>query len=62
VKVSFETGLCSVAAPIYDRSGDIVAAISATKQTDAVPASVEQDILKTARMISRAMGWKAPEA
>ncbi|WP_306047459.1 IclR family transcriptional regulator C-terminal domain-containing protein [Nioella sp. MMSF_3534] len=62
MKVSFETGLCSVAAPIYDMSGDIVAAISATKQTDAVPASVEQDILKAARMISRAMGWKAPEA
>lgn len=59
---SFETGLCSVAAPIYDMSGDIVAAISATKQTDAVPASVERDILKTARMISRAMGWKAPES
>lgn len=56
---SFETGLCSVAAPISDTSGDIVAAISATKQTDTVPASVEREVLKTAYIISRAMGWKA---
>lgn len=56
---SFETGLCSVAAPILDMSGDIVAAISATKQTDTVPACVEREVLKTAFAISRAMGWKA---
>ncbi|MBY4891891.1 IclR family transcriptional regulator [Rhodobacteraceae bacterium N5(2021)] len=59
---SFESGLCSVAAPIFDMSGDIVAAISATKQTDYVPAAVEREVLATAQMISRAMGWKAPEA
>ena len=57
---SFETGLCSVAAPVCDMSGDIVAAISATKQTETVPASVEREVLKTAGIISRAMGWKAP--
>ncbi|MGP1358829.1 IclR family transcriptional regulator [Roseicyclus sp.] len=56
---SFETGLCSVAAPIFDMSGDIVAAISATKQTDAIPASVEREVLNTAYIISRAMGWDA---
>jgi DNA-binding IclR family transcriptional regulator len=56
---SFETGLCSVAAPIYDMSGDIVAAISATKQTDTVPAAVEREVLKTAYIISRATGWEA---
>lgn len=58
---SFESGLCSIAAPVHDMSGTIVAAISATKQTDTVPASVEQQVLKAAHMISRAMGWKAPE-
>lgn len=59
---SFETGLCSVAAPIYDMSGAIIAAISATKQTDTVPARVERDLLKTANMISRAMGWQVAES
>lgn len=57
---SFETGLCSVAAPIHDMSGEVIAAISATKQTDTVPASVEREVLKTAYAISRAMGWNAP--
>ncbi|GAB5446319.1 IclR family transcriptional regulator [Gymnodinialimonas sp.] len=56
---SFETGLCSVAAPIFDMSGDIIAAVSATKQTESVPARVEREVLKTANIISRAMGWKA---
>ena len=59
---SFETGLCSVAAPIYDMSGAIIAAISATKQTDTVPVRVERDLLKTANLISRAMGWQAAES
>lgn len=57
---SFETGLCSVAAPVCDMSGDIIAAISATKQTDSVPASVEREVLKSAGVISRAMGWQTP--
>jgi DNA-binding IclR family transcriptional regulator len=55
---SFETGLCSVAAPIYDMSGDVVAAISATKQTEEVPPHVEQEVLKSAYAISRAMGFE----
>jgi DNA-binding IclR family transcriptional regulator len=59
---SFETGLCSIAAPIHDMSGDIIAAISATKQTDTVPDSVVRAVLKTANVISRAMGWTAPAA
>lgn len=57
---SFETGLCSIAAPVCDMSGDIIAAISATKQTDTVPATVEHEVLRTARTISRAMGWQGP--
>lgn len=59
---SFESGLCSVAAPIFDMSGDVVAAISATKQTDTIPATLEQEVLKVASVISRAMGWRPPEA
>ncbi|QXT38255.1 IclR family transcriptional regulator [Gymnodinialimonas ceratoperidinii] len=55
---SFETGLCSVAAPIYDMSGDVVAAISATKQTEEVPPHVEREVLKSAYAISRAMGFE----
>lgn len=55
---SFASGLCSVAAPVFDMSGDIVAAISATKQTETVPAFVEKEVLRTAKMISRAMGWR----
>ena len=58
---SFETGLCSVAASIYDMSGNVVAAISATKQTDVVPASIEREVLKTAYAISRAMGCSLPQ-
>ena len=46
--------------PIHDMSGEVVAAISATKQTDTVPASVEREVLKTAYAISRALGWNAP--
>lgn len=56
---SFETGLCSVAAPVCDMSGAIIAAISATKQTETVPASVAHEVVRAARAISRAMGWKA---
>jgi len=57
---TFESGLCSVAAPVFDMSGATVAAISATKVTDNVPASVEQHVLRTARIISRGLGWKEP--
>ena len=57
---SFESGLCSVAAPIFDMSGAIVAAISATKVADRVPAKVKRQVLDTAAVISRGLGWKAP--
>ncbi|MFK7752252.1 MAG: IclR family transcriptional regulator [Sedimentitalea sp.] len=54
----FETGLCSVAAPVFDMSGAIVAAISATKVTTAVPAKIETEVIRTATTISRGLGWK----
>ena len=55
---SFETGLCSVAAPVFDMSGDAVAAISATKLTDEVPEGVEEDVLGAALTISRGLGFR----
>ncbi len=57
---SFESGLCSVAAPVFDLSGAAVAAVSATKVAEAVPGSVETSIIETASAISRALGWTAP--
>jgi DNA-binding IclR family transcriptional regulator len=55
---SFESGLCSVAAPVFDMSGTVIAAISATKVTDSVPIDVERTVLKTANTISRGLGWR----
>ena len=57
---SFENGLCSVAAPVFDMSGSVVAAISATKVADNVPIGVEKKVLKTAKAISIGLGWKEP--
>jgi DNA-binding IclR family transcriptional regulator len=57
----FENGLCSVAAPIYDMSGSVVAAISATKMADMVPSTVKQQVLKAARIISKSLGWQESE-
>ena len=57
----FESGLCSVAAPVFDMSGAIVAAISATKVADSVPKDVENSVLQTSRAISRGLGWKEQE-
>jgi len=58
----FESGLCSVAAPVFDMSDAIVAAISATKMTDTVLEHVEAEVIRAAKTISRGLGWKDPEA
>jgi len=55
---SFETGLCSVAAPVRDLGGGVVAAISATKNTDRIPAKVVDLVLRTAESIGRGLGWQ----
>ena len=55
---SFETGLCSVAAPVFDLSGGVVAAISATKVAESVPKAIEASVLATAAGISRGLGWR----
>jgi len=52
----FESGLCSVAAPVRDMSGTVVAAISATKPVRAVAAEVQRGIRKTAQAISLGLG------
>ncbi|MCY6379771.1 IclR family transcriptional regulator [Hoeflea prorocentri] len=57
---SFESGLCSVAAPVFDMSGAVVAAISATKVTETVPETIERRVLQTAATISMGLGWKNP--
>lgn len=48
---SFQSGLCSVAAPVFDNSGAVVAAISATKVAKTVPAVVEQAVLRAAQTV-----------
>jgi len=55
---SFESGLCSVAAPVFDMSGASVAAISATKVAETVPADIEQAVLRAAMTVSTGLGWK----
>ncbi|MBL6622279.1 MAG: IclR family transcriptional regulator [Alphaproteobacteria bacterium] len=54
----FERGLCSVAAPVLDMSGQAVAAISATKMTDQVSHQIIEALLKTAATISKGLGWQ----
>lgn len=58
----FESGLCSVAAPIRDMSGAVVAAISATKFSDTAPDVVQAEVSKAAQAISRSMGAVADES
>lgn len=58
---SFQTGLSSVAAPIYDSSGTIIAAISATKHAGKVKEKTNSVVLRTAETISRGLGWKGEE-
>ena len=55
---SFENGICSVAAPVRDLSGTVVAAISATKMADQAPQEVEARVRDAAMTISRGLGWK----
>lgn len=54
---SFESGLCSVAAPVFDMSGAIIAAISATKVADTISESVKHAVVQAAMNVNRGMGW-----
>ena len=56
---SFEAGITSVAAPLRDMSGKVVAAINATssaESNEAVPAHIRDAVQATARNISRLLG------
>lgn len=52
----FESGLCSVAAPVRDMSGAVVAAISATKAGHGLNEVIESQTLMTAVAISKGLG------
>lgn len=52
----FESGLCSIAAPVRDMSGAVVAAISATKSAQGVQKAIEEQTLATAHAISKGLG------
>jgi IclR family pca regulon transcriptional regulator len=58
----FEARIASAAAPVRDRSGRVVAAISITTRIDRVPAAgpdeaLRADLTDTARRISFLLGW-----
>ena len=57
---SFESGLCSVAAPVFDMSGTAVAAISATKVAESVPDAIKSSVIESGMTISRGLGWTQP--
>ncbi len=52
----FESGLCSVAAPVRDMSSAVVAAISATKTGPGFSDAIESQTLVTAHAISKGLG------
>ena len=54
----FESGISSVAAPVLDMSGEVVAAVSATNVTDAVPSGVVEAVRKAATAMSMGLGWR----
>jgi len=54
----FESGLCSVAAPVRDISDQVVAAISVTKVASDIPRDVVDQVLHCAQAISRGLGWR----
>lgn len=56
---SFEAGISSVAAPVRDLTGDVIAAINATRAVDGlteVPADVRSRVADTARRLSHLLG------
>jgi len=54
-------GLCAVAAPVFDRHGQVVAAISVPRMvatiTEAELAALGCEVAKLAKAVSRRMGW-----
>jgi DNA-binding IclR family transcriptional regulator len=54
----FESGISSVAAPVLDMSGEVVAAVSATNVTDVVGSKVVEAVRKAATAMSMGLGWR----
>ncbi len=54
----FESGISSVAAPVLDMSGQVVAAMSATNVTETVPPSVVKAVKAAGAAISLGLGWR----
>ncbi|MEO0361069.1 MAG: IclR family transcriptional regulator [Pseudomonadota bacterium] len=59
---NFESGLCSVAAPIRDIAGHVVAAISATRIRDDVPDEIVAKVAEAAQTTSVALGARRETA
>lgn len=55
----FESGISSVAAPVMDMSGQVVAAMSATNVTETVPSDVVEAVKRAGTAISIGLGWQA---
>ncbi|MAM63193.1 IclR family transcriptional regulator [Maritimibacter sp. UBA3975] len=59
---SFEAGISSVAAPVRDLTGDVIAAINATRAVDGltdVPEAVQRAVVDTAHRLSHLLGYTA---
>ncbi len=55
---SFESGLSSMAAPVLDLTGEVVAAISATRSTKTIPDEIAHALNDAGARISRGLGWR----
>ena len=58
---SFETGIASIAAPVRDIEGNVVAAINATQsasadRVDSIDTSIRDEVVRTADAITRLLG------
>ena len=57
----FEVGICAIAAPIFNRSGNVIAAIGSPSPTSRITPEridrIAESFKQAARAISRRMGW-----
>lgn len=57
-----ELGIRCIAAPVYDRAGDVAAAVSVASALSFMPeqrmSELVPDVIGTARAISKALGWR----
>jgi IclR family acetate operon transcriptional repressor len=58
-----EIGICCIAAPVFNNTGEVVAAISVSGPSSRMPANLagselQQDVAKTAAAISEVLGYR----